>query len=64
VFVAGVAAVLYFLSRWAGNLAWCGIGFVGLAGITWVAYGRVLNLVSGIAWKRREALMAELSPPD
>jgi ABC-2 type transport system permease protein len=64
VFVAGVAAVLYFLSRWAGNLAWCGFGFLGLAGITWVAYRRVLNLASGIASKRREALLAELSRPD
>jgi len=62
--VAGVAAALYFLSRWAGNLAWCGIGFFGLAGITWVAYRRVLNLVSSIASKRREALLAELSRPD
>jgi ABC-2 type transport system permease protein len=63
-FVAGVAAALYFLSRWAGNTAWCGIGFLGLAGITWLAYRRVLNLVTGIAWKRREALLAELSRPD
>jgi len=64
VFVAGAAALLYFLSRRAGDLAWCGIGFLGLAGMTWVAYRRVLNLVSGIAWKRREALLAELSRPD
>jgi hypothetical protein len=35
-----------------------------LAGITWVAYRHVLDLVSGIALKRREALMAELSRPD
>jgi len=62
--VAGVAAGLYFLSRWAGSMAWCGIGFLGLAGITWVAYCRVLNLVSGIAMKRREALLAELSRPE
>jgi hypothetical protein len=31
---------------------------------TWVAYRRVPNLVSGVAWKRREALMAELSRSD
>jgi hypothetical protein len=64
VVVAGLATALYFLSRWVGNIAWCGIGFVGLSGITWVAYRHVLNLVSGIAWKRREALLAELSRPD
>jgi ABC-2 type transport system permease protein len=62
--VGGSATSLYLLSRWAGNMAWCGIGFLGLAGVTWVAYRRVLNLVSGIAWKRREALLAELSRPD
>jgi len=62
--VAGLGAALYFLSRWAGNTAWCGIGFLALAGITWLAYRRVLNLVTGIAWKRREALLAELSRPD
>jgi len=64
VVVAGLAAVLYFLSRWAGNTVWCGVGFLALAGITALAYVRVLKLVSGIAWKRREALMAELSRPD
>jgi ABC-2 type transport system permease protein len=64
VVVAGLAAALYVLSRWAGNMAWCGIGLLGLAGIAWLAYLRVLNLVSGIAWKRREALMAELSRPE
>jgi hypothetical protein len=62
--VGSLAAGLYLVSRWAGNIAWCGLGFLGLAGITWVAYRRVLNLVSGIAGKRREALLAELSRPD
>jgi ABC-2 type transport system permease protein len=64
VVVGGVAAALYLLSRWAGNMTWCAIGFLGLACLTWIAYRRVLNLVSGIAWKRREALLAELSRPD
>ncbi len=64
VVVAGLAAALYFLSRWAGNTAWCVVCFLVLAGITWVAYRHVLDLVSGIALKRREALMAELSRPD
>jgi ABC-2 type transport system permease protein len=64
VLVGGLGAGLYLVSRWAGNMAWCGIGFLGLAGITWVAYRRVLNLVTGTAWKRREALLAELSRPD
>jgi len=59
--LAGVAAAMYFLSRWAGSLAWCGIAFVVLAGIAGMAYRYVLNLSSGIAWKRREVLMAELS---
>ena len=63
--VAGGSAVgLYFLSRWAGNMTWCGIGFLGLAGIAWLVYRRVLNLVSDIASRRREALMAELSRLD
>jgi ABC-2 type transport system permease protein len=64
VFVLGLTAGLYFLSRWAGNLAWCGIGFIGLAGLAWLTYRHVLNLISGIAWKRREALLAELSRPE
>jgi hypothetical protein len=34
---------------------------VVLAGIAAMAYRYVLNLASSIAWKRREALMAELS---
>jgi hypothetical protein len=59
--LAGLAAAIYFLSRWAGNLAWCGLAFVVLAGIAAMAYRYVLNLASSIAWKRREALMAELS---
>ena len=64
VVVGGLAAALYFLSRWAGNMTWCGVGFLGLAGVTLIAYRRVLNLVSDIAWKRREALLAELSRAD
>jgi len=64
VVVGGLATGLYLFSRWAGNIVWCGAGLVGLSGITWVAYQRVLDLVSGIAWKRREALLAELSRPD
>ena len=64
VVVAGLAAGLYFLARWAGNMAWCGVGLLGLAGLAWLAYRRALDLVSGIASRRREALMAELSRPD
>ena len=64
VVAGGLAAGLYFLSRWAGNMAWCGVGFLGLTGVAWLAYRRVLNLVSGIACKRREPLMAELSRPE
>jgi ABC-2 type transport system permease protein len=62
--VAGLGAGLYFLSRFAGHMAWCGIGFLALAGVARVAYRRVLDLVSDIALKRREAMMAELSRPD
>ncbi len=64
VLVGGVVGGLYLVSRWVGNTAWCGIGLVGLSGITWVGYRRVLDLVSDIAFKRREALLAELSRPD
>jgi ABC-2 type transport system permease protein len=59
--VVGLAAGAYFLSRWAGHVGLCGIAFLALAGGTWVAYGRVLDLASGIAWKRRELLVDELS---
>jgi ABC-2 type transport system permease protein len=61
VLLAGLAATLYFLSRWAGHLGWCGVAFLVLAGVAATAYRRVLDLSSGIAWKRREALMAQLS---
>lgn len=61
--LAALATGVYFLSRWAGHLAWCGVAFLVLAGAAWVAYGQVLGLASGIAWKRREALMTELSRP-
>jgi ABC-2 type transport system permease protein len=61
--LGGLIASMYFLSRWAGHLAWCGVAFLMLAGAAWVAYHHVLDLASGIAWKRREALMTELSRP-
>ena len=51
----------YFVSRWAGNLAWCGVALLVLAAAAWVAYLRVLDLASDIAWKRREVLMSELT---
>lgn len=54
-------ATTYFLSRWVGNFAWCGVTFLVLAVAAWMAYRQVLNLASGIAWKRREAMMTELS---
>jgi ABC-2 type transport system permease protein len=63
VLLAALAAGMYFLSRWAGHLAWCGIGFLVLAGVAWMVYCRVLDLAGGIALKRREVLMAELSRP-
>jgi hypothetical protein len=61
VLLAALATAMYFLSRWAGHLAWCGIGFLVLAGVAWMAYRQVLDLAGGIAMKRREVLMAELS---
>jgi len=60
-FLAALVAGIYFLSRWAGHLAWCGAAFLGLAGVAWMAYRHVLDLASGIALKRREVMMAELS---
>ena len=62
--LVGVATGAYFLARWAGHLGLCGIAFLALAGGAWLAYRRVLNMTSDIAWKRREVLMAELSRPD
>jgi ABC-2 type transport system permease protein len=59
--VVGLAAGAYFLSRWAGHVSLCGIAFLVLAGGTWIVYQRVLDLASGIAWKRRELLIAELA---
>jgi ABC-2 type transport system permease protein len=59
--LAGLMAGIYFLSRRAGHPAWCGAAFLVLAGAAWMAYRRVLDLASGIAMKRREVLMAELS---
>ena len=61
VLLAALVAGSYLLSRWAGHLAWCGVAFLVLAGAAWVAYRRVLDLASGIALKRREVLMTELS---
>jgi ABC-2 type transport system permease protein len=61
VLLAGLVAGTYFLSRWAGNLAWCGVALLVLAGAAWMAYRRVLDLASGIAWKRREVLVTELT---
>jgi hypothetical protein len=61
--LVGLAMGVYFLSRWAGNLAWCGAAFLALAGIAWMVYRHILNLCGGIALKQREVLMAELSRP-
>jgi ABC-2 type transport system permease protein len=61
VILVALVAGMYLLSRWTGHLAWCGAAFLVLAGAAWMAYRRVLDLASGIAWKRREVLMAELS---
>jgi len=63
VLLVALVTGMYFLSRWMGHLAWCGAAFLVLAGAAWMAYGRVLDLASGMAWKRRELLMAELSRP-
>jgi len=63
VLLAALATGIYFLSRWAGHLAWCGVAFLVLAGAAWMVYRHVLDLASGIALKRREVLMAELSRP-
>jgi ABC-2 type transport system permease protein len=51
----------YLLSRWMGNLAWCGVALLVLSGAASVAYFRVLDLASAIAWKRREVLVNELT---
>ncbi len=59
--VMGLAVGAYLLSRWAGHLAWCGVAYLGLAGAAWVAYRRVLDLTSDLAWKRRETLITELA---
>ncbi len=59
--VMGLAVGAYLLSRWAGQLALCGAVFLVLAGAAWTGYRYVLNLVSDIAWKRRETLIQELS---
>jgi hypothetical protein len=64
VLLATLAGGVYLLSRWAGHLAWCGVAFLVLAGAAWIAYRRVLDLASGIAWRRREILIAELSGSD
>ena len=61
VLLAALVTGLYILSRWAGHLAWCGAAFLVLAGAAWMVYRRVLDLAGGIAWKRREVMMAELS---
>jgi ABC-2 type transport system permease protein len=61
VLLAALIAGMYFLSRWMGHLAWCGAAFLVLAGAAWMAYRHVLDLTSGIALKRREVLVAELS---
>jgi ABC-2 type transport system permease protein len=63
VLLAALLTAIYFLSRWAGHLAWCGAAFLVLAGVAWMAYRYELDLASGIALKRREVLMAELSRP-
>lgn len=62
VLLATLGTAAYFLSRWAGHVGWCGIAFLALTGAAGLAYRRGLQLASAIAWRRREALMAELSP--
>jgi ABC-2 type transport system permease protein len=59
--LGAVISGMYFLARWTGHLSWCGAALLALAGAAWVAYRRVLGMAGSIAWKRREALMAELS---
>ena len=61
VILAALIAGLYFLARWTGHLGWCGVAFLLLAGIAWMGYCHVLDMVSDIAWKRREVIMTELS---
>jgi ABC-2 type transport system permease protein len=61
VVLAVLIAAMYFLSRWEGHLAWCGVSLLVLAGAAWMAYRQVLELSSGIALKRREVLMTELT---
>lgn len=61
VLMAILIAGTYLLSRWAGNLAWCGVALLVLAGAACMVYLRVLDLANGIAWKRREVLMTELT---
>ncbi len=56
----GLAFGIYLVSRIAGSLVWCGIGFLVIDVIAFVVYRWVLGSVDGIALKRRDVMLTEL----
>ncbi|HEV2378556.1 MAG TPA: hypothetical protein VG206_02025 [Terriglobia bacterium] len=56
----GVATGVYGLCRWAGHAEWAVLALLGLAGVSFVVYQRVLAASCAIAGRKRDVIMEEL----
>lgn len=56
----GVATGVYGLCRWAGHAEWAVLALLGLAGVSFVVYQRVLAASTAIAARKRDVIMEEL----
>jgi len=59
-FMIGVGALVFWIARLYGNYWIAAAIFVALSGISFTAYGMILNRMDALALERQETLMAEL----